>query len=138
MAIETSALQMGISMDDNKRRSIGSKPGSSHSNHTVTKNESSLPPSPVAPGPNETPIANLFSTPSSTFLPLDSNENVQPRAGPSQGSFASSTVSVNHLSMVLPDEEAVEDDWAQSVLAAADTSGTWSAKNVMKFFGGGS
>jgi hypothetical protein len=39
--------------------------------------------------------------------------------------------------MVLPDEETAEEDWAQSVLAAANTDGSWTAKNVMKFFGGG-
>jgi hypothetical protein len=40
--------------------------------------------------------------------------------------------------MVLPDEDAAGDDWAQSVLAAADVNGTWTVKNAMKFFGGGS
>jgi len=142
MKIEMSSLQMGMGIDDNKRQTISVKPSSSHSNHTVTDFKTDKPvldSSLVTPGPNETPIANLYSTPSSSVLSFDSNENVQPlqarpRPKPSQ---ASSTVSVNHLSMVLPDEAVADDDWAQSVLDAADTDGSWSAKTVMKLFGGG-
>ncbi|KIM78888.1 hypothetical protein PILCRDRAFT_578639 [Piloderma croceum F 1598] len=142
LPIETSPLKMGMGIDEDKRRTIGAKPGSSHSNHTVTglmTDEPSLP-SPGTPAPSETPIASLYSTPSSSVLSFDTNTNTQslrprPRLRKSQGSLASS--SFNHLSVVLPDEEAVEDGWAQSVLAAADTDGSWSPRNVMKFFGGG-
>lgn len=142
LPIETSPLKMGMGIDEDKRRTIGAKPGSSHSNHTVTgmtTDEPSLP-SPGTPAPSETPIASLYSTPSSSVLSFDTNTNTQPlrprpRPKKSQGSLASS--SFNHLSVVLPDEEGVEDGWAQSVLAAADMNGSWSPRNVMKFFGGG-
>jgi RhoGAP domain len=143
LPIETSPLKIGMGIDEDKRRTIGAKPSSSHSNHTViglTTDEPSLP-SPGTRASSETPIASLYSTPSSSVLSFDTNTNTQPlrpRARPrkSQGSLASS--SFNHLSVVLPDEEAVEDGWAQSVLAAADTDGSWSPRNVLKFFGGGS
>ena len=145
MPIETSPFQMDMGTDDNKRRTISAKPGSSHSNHTAISSKDDKPsssPLSVNPGPNETPIANLYSTPSNSVLSFDSNENIQPlrprpRPRPSQSSIASSKASFNHLSMVLPDEETAEEDWAQSVLAAANTDGSWTAKNVMKFFGGG-
>jgi hypothetical protein len=144
MTIETSPLKMGMGIDVDKRRTIGAKPSSSHSNHTVTGPETDelpLSPSTATPAPNETPIASLYSTPSSSVLSFDANTNTQPlrprrRSRKSQISLASS--SFNHLSVVLPDEETAEDGWAQSVLAAADTDGSWSARNVMKFFGGGS
>jgi len=143
MVIETSPLQMDIGIDDSQRRTISAK---SHSNHTVIGSKidkTSLSPLSANPGPNETPIANLYSTPSNSVLSFDLNENIQPlrprpRLRPSQTSIASPQASFNHLSMVLPDEETAEEDWAQSVLAAADTDGSWSAKNVLKFFGGGS
>jgi len=143
MAIETSPLQIGMGMDADMRRTSKAKPGSSHSNHTVTgsKNDGPmLPLSTVTRGPNETPIANLYSTPSSSVLSFHTDESThpylqRPKAKPSQ-SFASSTTSFNHLSVALPDEETAEDGWAESVFAAADTDGSWSARNVMKLFGG--
>jgi hypothetical protein len=145
-AIETSPLQLDMGMDKNMGRTVSVKPGSSHSNHTVTgsrKDEPVYSPPTVTPGPNETPIANLYSTPSSSALSFHTDANSQPlhshsKSNSSQVSLASSTASFNHLSMALPEDETVEDGgWAESVLAAADTDGSWSAKNVMKFFGGG-
>jgi hypothetical protein len=135
---------MSMGVDDDRRQTITA--GSSPSNHTVTHeptDEPSLSPSTVAPSLNETPIADLYSTPSSSVPSFDAHENTQPlrlqlKPRPSHSSLASSTASFNHLSMAIPDEEAVEYDWAQSVLAAADTDGSWSAKSVLKFFGGGS
>ena len=144
MTIKTSPLQLSMGVDDDKRQTIGA--GSSPSNHTVAyepTKEPWLSPSTVAPSLNETPIADLYSTPSSSVPSFDAHENTQPlrlqlKPRPSYSSLASATTSFNHLSMALPDEEAVEHDWAQSVLAAADTDGSWSAKSVLKFFGGGS
>lgn len=140
--IEISPFQMDMmGVDDNGHRTIGDKPGSSHSNHTVIVGKDDEPPLPsfsVTPGPNETPIANLYSTPSSSVLSFRSTDNTEPlRLRPKpRRSQPSSTASFNHLSMALPDEAIADDDWAQSVLAAADTDGTWSAKGIMKFFGG--
>jgi hypothetical protein len=136
---------MGMGMDDDKRRTIGAASGSLHSKHKVADlkhDEPPLSPSTVAPSLNETPIANIYSTPSNSLPSFDANQNTQPlrlrpKPRPSQSSLASSTASFNHLSMALPNEEAEDDDWAQSVLAAASTDGSWSAKSVIKFFGGG-
>ena len=150
-AIETLPLGLGVGLDDSKRNTYSAKPGSSHSTQTVTKspgvNYDRLTPhsaSTGTPGPHETPIANLYSTPSSSVLSFDASEYVQaarPRPQvkqrPSQLSVAS-TASYDHLSIVLPDEDPAADDWAESVLAAADVNGTWSVKNAIKFFGGGS
>jgi len=150
LPIESTPLELDVGMDNSKRNTIGAKPGSSQSNQTVTKtsNNDRFPSpltAPGTPGPHETPIANLYSTPSSSDLSFDSSEYVQPayprprpKSRPSQSSLASSTASYDHLSMVLPDEDEAGDDWAQSVLAAADVNGTWSVKSAMKFFGGGS
>lgn len=130
--------------EEEKRRTLAAKPGSSHSNQTVTDTpQEKVPrlPSPATPGPNETPIADLYSTPSSSVLSLDDNETTaplrpRPRPRPAASSIASSALSFNHLSMALPDDHEADDDWAQSVLAAADSDGNWSVKNAMKIFGG--
>ncbi|KAF7983771.1 hypothetical protein HWV62_18974 [Athelia sp. TMB] len=96
-----------------------------------------LSPSPAA---KETPIADFYSTPSCSVISFDAAQNVQPlrvrprspRARPSQSSI-DSTASFNHLSMALPDESLIEDDWAQSVIAASENEGGW--KNMLKLFG---
>lgn len=150
LPIETTPLELDMDISNSKCNTINAKPGSSHSNQTVTKSlNHDRPPSPLptpgALGPHETPIADLYSTPSSSDLSFDSSEYVQPacprpgpKSRPSQSSLTSSTASYDHLSMALSDEDTAADGWAQSVLAAADVNGTWSVKNAMKFFGGGS
>lgn len=141
LPIETAPLRLGMGLDEEKRRTLAAKPSSSHSNRTVTEEPKALStdsssPAAVTPGPKETPIADFYSTPSTSTLSFDLNQNTQPlrlrpRPGrPSGNSNASSSASFNHLSMALPDEATADDDWAQSVFAAADSEGNWSAKKL--------
>ena len=135
LPIETSPLRLGMGLDEEKRRTLAAKPGSTHSNRTVTGAASGDPlSSSVTPGPKETPIADFYKNSSTSTLSFDSNQITQPlRPRPKHGrpSANSNTLSsINHLSMALPDEATGGDDWAQSVFAAADSEGNWDVKNL--------
>lgn len=142
MAFESTPLDFKMHMNEEKRRTIKPRSDSYYTaleTPSPGKERRSLSPSPLIQGPNETPIADLYAAPPSSVTSLDLSQNTmplrpRPRPRPSQSSLASSTASsFNHLSMVMPDESLVEDDWAQSVIAASNSDGSW--KNVLKFFG---
>lgn len=110
----------------------------SPSEGSATPSSASQDVSPATPSAKETPIADLYSTPCSSVTSLHDSQNTRsprarPRPQPSQASLASKP-SINHLSMALPDESLIEDDWAQSVITATDTNADSSWKNVLKLW----
>ncbi|KZP17966.1 RhoGAP-domain-containing protein [Athelia psychrophila] len=153
LALETTPLDLKKYLAQEKRRTLNARqrqadsfysareslsPSDGLSPVTPIPSKRPMTPSPISQtsststsGSKDTPIADFYSTPCSSVTSFHEAPPARPRARPSQASLAST--SFNHLSMALPDESMIEDDWAHSVIAASETEGGW--KNVLKFFG---
>jgi len=116
MSIEPYALQVGLGIDDASKDRAADDDTKTGLNIEVYRTPDSPTSTPYLIG--QTPIADVYSTPSSSLYCL------QPPQVKAKGFFGSTT-SLNHLGVLLADGvDQEEDDWSRSVLLAADLKDT--------------